>query len=168
MLVDSIDAQAGSSVTWDSGILEFTGNHQTLDANFLLGETITVGTNQILSGSFTADDTNDSIEVNGGHVHLRSASGFGEGKLVLTSGTLEFDTGGNLDPNIGTGQVLGQTLTLNAGQRLLTGPSVDLQVKNGGSLTLNGGELQTFTSNLVEAGGAFTCLLYTSPSPRDS
>ncbi len=154
LVLDSIDAQAGSSVTWNSGALDFRVG-QTLDSNFILGESVVVGLNQILSTYLTADDTTDSVEVDGGHLHLRGASGFAEGKLILTSGTLEYSSG--LAPlYVGAGEMLGQDLTLGNNQRLLTDSGGEFQVKNGGSLTLDGGELQTFTTDLVEAGGSFT------------
>lgn len=157
--VDQITAAAGSSFNWTSGVIEFTAA-QTLDSNFILGENVTVGTNQFLSGSFTADDVTDTIEVDGGHLRLTGLTGFSEGQLLLTSGTLESnDLGGDL--SIGSGQLMGANVTLNAGQRILTGPTplgqiTPFQILSGGSLTLDGGELQTFTPDLVAAGGSFT------------
>lgn len=151
--VSNIHAAAGSNVSWTSGILQFRAG-QTLDSNFILGEAVTVSSNQLLSGSFTADDVSDSIEVDGGHLRLTSVDGFAEGQIILTSGTLESDGSGN-NLSIGTGQALGTSVTLSSGRRILTGPNAAFQVMSSGSLSLDGGELQTFTTDLVAAGGSF-------------
>ena len=130
-----------------SGTVTLTGNN----SNFSGSTTLAAGVLNVGHANALGSNSTGTIQFSGGALQYSADNqvDYSARMSSASNGTIKIDTHG-------------QDVTLATG---LSGSGVTLTKLGSGNLTLSGANTYTGDSNIN--AGTLTCLLYTSPSPRD-